>query len=369
MKSKIIDISVILILLLSVLSCRQQVVSSRSTVPFVSDILSDKYAPENLMLRHHQEPVPSGDIVIIGADSLCMRFAEFFTSAETRDNVSGSHLQDDLPDFAGETLSCVIDDADYSSMFNSLGEEAFREQVVRRTLAAVDTVLHISPYDIDGLGYKNPAKIIILADPFFAEYGAFDVATLFASSGCGIPVIVPVDMVFSKAFAEAPDRNITVGLICGGAQSDTGIYRKRFSSVSSKCGKEGSELFAFVNDGRDSLVHHFLDAYAASGMTRPLDAVIFDDIHIDVDLLKAEFADMLSVHNESSMIYGRMISKDFEVIETKKLVAEYCYDVLRRDNLFTHNIALPAVEFYRVFPEPRSSDGSIILINSIYVQD
>ena len=64
-----------------------------------------------------------------------------------------------------------------------------------------------------------------------------------------------------------------------------------------------------------------------------------------------------------------MLSRDFVMVRGLDTVAEYCYNLLRRHNLFTHDIAYPQLALYRPAPSPESEDGLIILISDHYVQN
>lgn len=345
-------------------SCGHQVTGTRETIPYVSSLLIDKNSHEMSLLKGLGAPSPAGDIFIIGSEPVCADFAEFFSSIDKRDNVDGSIGSDLLPDYCGETLDCVTDSFGLSD-----SPELARERAVRKVLASMDTTVHISPYDIDGMGRKNLAKVIILADPFVAQNGAFDVDTLFRSTGCTIPVIVPLDAMIRKVFRQSPDRNLSVGVIYGTHYKDETPFVSRFNELAAESGHGDSECFVYRNERKDSLFHYFLTEYSKVNQGRPLDALIVDDVNIDLDMLKLELAETLSVLHESSMTLGRLISKDFLLFEAKTEVEEACYRILRERNLFTHNISYPRVEEYKAHLKPRSDDGSIILIHADYVQN
>ena len=131
----------------------------------------------------------------------------------------------------------------------------------------------------------------------------------------------------------------------------------------------GGDARRFVAEPGDRLLHRFLQRYIAEGNTRPLDAILIDDLAVRPDSLKNELADIVSVMNESSMTFGRLISRNFVFLDTFDSVADYCYALLRENNLFTHNIAKPQVSIYRPVRKPESGDRSIILIPGSYVQN
>lgn len=350
------------------LACRRQVVETHPTIPLVREILADKNGPRMRLLRDLQ-PKPASDITLIGSDFACERLAEQFYFRDLQDNVDASFRMDGLPDFAGETFSCIEDSLDYSGLVAAGQSEELRRQTVLRVLAALDTVVHISPYDMDGLATKASSKMVVLADPFLTEYGGFDVDTLLQSSGCTVPVVRPVELMIDRAFEQGGRWDLSVGIICDPRFEDSGIYGKIFARKAAERGAKGASCAVFGIADRDSVLHRFLRRYRDAGNAKPLDAILIDDLAVQPDSLKIELAEIVSVMNESSMTYGRLISRNFVFLNTFDTVAECCYSLLRENNLFTHNIAKPQVSIYRPVPKPGSADGSVILIPGSYVQN
>ena len=97
--------------------------------------------------------------------------------------------------------------------------------------------------------------------------------------------------------------------------------------------------------------------------------MLIDDLSVNPDSLKFELAEIVSVMNESSMTYGRLIPRDFFFLNAFEEVADCAHDFLRDHNLFTHNIAMPRISVYRPAKHPDADDGSIILIPGSYVQN
>ena len=349
-------------------ACRRQVVETRPTIPLVREILAEKNGPRMQLLRDLQ-PMPAADISIIGSDFTCERLAEQFYFRDLQDNVDAGLQEDGLPDFAGETFSCIEDSLDYRSFIAAGQPEELRKQTVLRVLAALDTVVHISPYDLDGLATKASSKMIVLADPFLAEYGGFDVDTLLQSLGCGVPVIRPIELMIDRAFEQSGRGDLSVGIICDPRFEESGIYSKIYARKAAERGAKGASCVTFGTADRDSVLHRFLRQYRDAGNEKPLDAILIDDLSVQPDSLKIELAEIVSVMNESSMTYGRLIARNFVFLNTFDSVAEHCYALLRENNLFTHNIAKPQVSIYRPVRKPESDDGSIILIPGSYVQN
>jgi len=357
-----------LLLLLLPAACQRQDEEVRPTIQLVRDILSDRADPRARMLRSGN-PKPASDIAIIGSEFACERLAEQFYFRDLQDNVDARNLSDGLPDFAGENFVCLEDTCAYDAILQEQGAEALRRQTVFRVLAAMDTVAHISPYDLEGLGSKLPSKLIILADPFLAEYGGFDVDTLMRSTGCNVPVVNPAELMIGRAFDQATRGDLSVAILCDPHFVESGIYEKIFARMADERGLKGASCVVAGMVQRDSLLRRFLYEYVEEGHTKPLDAILIDDLLVDPDSLKTELAELVSVMNESSMTYGRLIPRNFFFLNAFEELADYCHGYLRENNLFTHNIAKPRVSIYRSVQRPGTDDGSIILIPGSYVQN
>lgn len=357
----------LLVLLLLPAACRRQVEETRPTIPLVREILASRSDPRALMLRD-RESRPASDITLIGSEFACERLAEMLLFRDSQDNVDARVNGDGLPDFAGETFALIEDSVPYADILRDSPEE-LRRQTVARVLSALDTVVHISPYDLDGLASKPSSKMVVLADPFLSEYGGFDVDTLLRSTGCRIPVVSTIELLLDRAFARGGRYDLSVGILCDPQFDSTGIYERIFSRMARERRMSGATLVVQGVSSRDSVLHTFLKNYAASGQTKPFDAILIDDLSVRPDALKSELAEIVSVMNESSMTYGRLVSRGFFFLNAFDEVAATCYNYLRQNNLFTHNIAKPQVSVYRPVRRPGSEDGSIILIPGSYVQN
>ncbi len=357
----------LLILLLSA-SCVRQKVETRPTIPLVREILAEKTGPRAELLRGN-EPRPTSDIAIIGSEYACDRLAERFSFRDVQDNVDASYQVDGLPDFAGETFACIEDAAPYAEVLAADGADELRRRTVQRVLAALDTAVHISPYDLEGLSSKRASKFIVLADPVLAEYGGFDVDTLLSSTGCRVPVIRPVELMIDRAFANSTRGDLSVAILCDPHYGATGIYEQIFARKAAAQGRKGATCVVSSVARRDSVLHTFLKDYLAAGNTKPLDAILVDDLSVEMDSLKNELAEIISVMNESSMTLGRVIPRGFFFLNAFEEVSDCCYSFLREHNLFTHNIAKPQVMVFRPVRKPESEDDAIILIPGSYVQN
>ncbi len=349
-------------------SCRRAAEEYRPTIPYVREILSSRNGPEMDVLKRAAAPSVGDDITVIGTPEVCDRFSDLFSRYDRRDNVDGRYHGDGLPDFAGETLVCIADEGLASVPGDAPGIGAFREKTVREVLCALDTVLHISPYDMEGLGSKKSSKLIILSGANAVQYGGFDADTLFRSSGCGISLLSMPDLALERVMS-SPRRLLNVGILYDASASSGEVYSARFALKAAESGHGGSLCYTMPTGDRDSLMYRLVRSYLESGHGGALDALIVDDLSVDIDKLKNELAGMVSIMNESSMTYGRLISRDFVMVNSFDETAAAVYDTLRKYNLFTHNIAKPQVVTCRPVPKPEAGDASIILIPGSYVQN
>ena len=97
--------------------------------------------------------------------------------------------------------------------------------------------------------------------------------------------------------------------------------------------------------------------------------LIARELKIDISEVKVRLADVVSVMNASYITYGQSFADDVKMIDVVEECASYCYDLLRSENLFTHNISLPQAKMYRVHNTSNVLDSAIVLIPELYVQN
>lgn len=357
------------LVLLAAVSCGPGEVGVRPTIPYVDEILNGIRQRERSVMETSAIPQPSGNICVIGSWESCCGYADYFSGYDQRDNVDGSRSPDALPDFAGETIVCIADETSFAPDVLSGDTLEIRRAAVMRLVCAMDTLVHITPYDVDGFGGKSAAKLVVMADPCLAEYGMFDMDTLKSSLGNKVPIVSSLGLMLDAVFSSRPGEALNVGMVYDPRFAPDSIYTRQFRRAAVSHGVAESQCVVFPADSADSLLHRLVGNYAAAGNMRPLDAVLVDVPYVSADNIKAELADMVSVMNESALTYGRMLADDFRLMHGLDAVAGYCYDLLRRYNLFTHEIAFPEVELYRPVANPDSEEGEIILIPDLYVQN
>lgn len=349
-------------------ACSQHKQMSRPLGNFAREIISDKENIYNNLLDNACSTA-YGEITIIGDETSALKLAEDFASTDLRDNGNADRLSDQLADFAGEVISCIIDTTHTPFYrYDNDSKEFLSEILIRHTIAAMDTVVHISPYDLDGIGSKAASKIIIVTDPYLADYGLADADSLLNHFRCNVPVISPMDVMFEEIASS--DKHISmVGVLCAKEFASSGIYSGRLKQICRKYGRNDIDCVVIPSDGSLHTVRNFLDTYINIGISRPLDAILIDLVEADISNIKTELADLMSLMNVESMTYRKYISDDFIILESYSSVIDKCYDLMREKNMFSHRIIPPMIATYYNIPAPASIDGSFILIPGTYVQN
>ena len=361
-----------LLTLLSVVCCRPAAEQSRPTIPYVRNIISGAEAHGSAAIRGSLAPDVHADIAVIGFEEQCVSCLSSFLSYDGHDNVSGTAVPDGLPDFAGETF-CAVEDRINSScrdLFHSRGLEKTRELPVRLLVGALDTLYHLSPYDLEGLGHKLPAKMVVMADPYFCAFDRHDVDTLLRSFGSAVTVLYPIELAVEKIAADAAGRSsLTIGVMCDKVHAGTPVY----GNIIADAGIKGADVYAQSVAGSPDPFIDFLDKYAADSLRRPFDYIILDDPSLNPVLVEDGCARVSSVMSPESMTYSRHISKEgFKLLNVSDILMQTCFRALRRENLFTHNIAYPSAYTYVTVPSPEENaaqDNIWLIPSTSYVQD
>lgn len=348
-------------------SCDRQPATDSDIHPLVADILFDKLMPEHEILVNHAEPSVRGSIYIIGGENACKALSSAFQKCDAFDNVNGRHVSDGLPDFSGETICMVIDDAAYPywDYVQNNGQERMREHFIRQTISSLDTLCNLSRYDLDGRGYRAYAKMIIVADPYYLSWGKKDVDYMFGNIGCGIPVVQPSDLLFDSLLSDG-STELNVGIICDSVFTRSSVY---VETLKSKSGNQNASCFASSPVQGKSALISFLELYRQNGGRTPLDAILVEDISIDMDALRKDIALVRDLKRPEYLTYGKFLSENLRVIESSEVMTAFCYNFLRSSNLFTHKIAYPKLLSFRTYPHPDESIHSSLILQSDDVQD
>ena len=339
-----ISLSALILASLLAGGCRETVDSGRPTIPFVEHILKEKGGDWSLVSGFNPAD-PRGSIALVGPAGRNMELAGRFLNGDDYDNIDGRLAPDGLPDFSGERIDIVSDNANipYEAFLDGR-EDSLRTVTARNFLAALDTVLSIGAFDDEKLERKENAKLVVFTSPLSAMYGAFDVDTLVRSAGKAVPVIFPARLILDRQL----DRNIPhlhVAVITDSLTASSGAYQGIFDELAGQRGLLGCGCVAFSCDSL-SYAGDLLDAYRAAGGNMPISAVIVDDPSVDLESVSDSFGWIMRVQSEANLGYRKLIADGFVIIDAGRAVTDECYHILRRTNNFTHDIAYPYAREY-----------------------
>lgn len=88
----------------------------------------------------------------------------------------------------------------------------------------------------------------------------------------------------------------------------------------------------------------------------PISALVVDERSVDIEAVKASLEQVLTVQTEENLNSRKLITKDFEIVDMDKAVTDECYRILRKNNIFTHNISYPVSRNY-ITVKSTNSDG------------
>ena len=355
-------------LLLALLSCNPGSQSGRDPILLVKGIAADTSGEDHQLLASFSKVPASGDIYIVGSKRSCEMISRDFMACDVHENARGREWSDGLKDFAGETFASVCDDTFSPADSSSAAAEALRERAVRYALAALSSRCNVSVYDLDGNLMKNPAKLILLAEPGMLQNGKFDIDTLFTLTGCKVPVLSPQELLLDAALG-GEKKHFNIGILCDSLYIRSGVYKALFEARAREHDIVGARCFTAATPLSGGPVKAFLDAYIEAGNSEPLEALLIDDWSVDQESVLQEIQEIRDFSREEYLLYGKLLAPTFTVFSSSAITMNTCYGLLRERSLFTHRIAQPAAVSYTVKPRPDAAGEQFLLIPSENVQD
>ena len=134
-----------LLLLLAValgpVSCRRNTTVPRPAVEYVREILSHRNSDAYKTVSAYDPKGTAGPLCLVGEPERCLPIGERLMACDEVDNVTGSRTPDGLPDFAGETVLSVLDQANvpYGGFLEASNTAFLRELAVRHVVDCLDT--------------------------------------------------------------------------------------------------------------------------------------------------------------------------------------------------------------------------------------
>ena len=357
--------------------CRMKDTKTHTYIPYVASVLADTTSREFSLVRSFDIEDNTGTIAVIGEPEDVIRMTEALLTADSHNNVDGRGASDHLPDFAGETISPIIDLANYPyEDYKKLSNTAFlREVGVRNFLFAMDTSALVSPYDTLHSVRKVAAKAVIYASTSAGIYGFADADTLVRVINPSLTVLSALDVMVDKA----REKSDTVLIWTTAEKAAEGIYGDYFAAEGYPArlrerGESGAVKYRVFASQPDSLrddgslkgrVLDLLDKYMMLPQYGKIHSVVLDDRSISPAELQKVIDDLLQDDEDYMLVYRNLLAPDCECIWAEKAVSELLYSKMRQVNSFSHKIAYPSMKGYVTLPSaslPQSVygvDGSL----------
>ena len=340
-------------------ACHERQAPVRDTIPYVKQLAADTAGTHSL-LASYRSAGTMGSIAVIGEPEAALRLANCLLEADEVDNIDGKARPDRLPDFAGESFDILMDqyNAPYTRMAAS-SPDSLREVAVRNTVMSVDSVAYSNALDPMSRLPKRRAKVFVLANSLLAEYGQFDIDTLFKMVGREALVLTPVEAMLETA-AKAGCRNVAVWA----PQEARSAYEHAAKILAPEM-----EVTVVSTTGNGMLRPAFRDMLRIFRSLKPkatLDAVLLDSFTADLEELAAEQEHIHRQITEEDMAFDRILTPHFRFIEPNECLTSALYRLLRERNLFTHDIAYPSVRYYQT-EENRDGEYVPVEVSAEYI--
>ena len=330
----------VLALLVALASCNERPVVLRDTIPYVKQLAVDTTGSFRL-IRAYRTAGTKGSIAVIGEPEDAARLASILLTADYVDNISGRAAPDRLPDFAGESFDILLDEynAPYLRMAGS-SPDSLREVAVHNAVIAVDSVAYSNALDPRSRLSKSRAKVFVLANSLLAEYGQFDIDTLFKMAGREAVILTPVEAMLQEA-ARSGYKSVAVW-----APAEA---RSAYENAAKEL-VPGMDVTVVSTTGNGILRPAFRDVLRIYRSLKPgsnLDAVLLDSFTVNQEELEDEKEHIHRQITEEDMAFDRILMPHFRFIDPSEALTGALYRLLREKNLFTHDIAYPTVRYYQ----------------------
>lgn len=339
---------VLYLMLLSALlvSCNDHDAGVARPHPLVEAIVADTTSSYHHAVRAAGHDNNHGTIAVVGAPADVVLVSEALLTADMHDNISGSHNPDGLPDFSGEVIAQILDNAhsSYEAYASENGEDALRELSIRNFLRAVDTTAVENPLDSTSVKSRKRSKMVVFASSLSSAFGLFDVDTLCSSLGADIITVAPVQAMvdYAKARHHGP---LNLVVWSESSKISRGVYS---SSIKDEDYLALAPSMEYVEDSisvRSSFLS-LLDMYIDAGNTQRISAVLVDNFDIPSGSVDQAVAEILSSDDDNLLIYRNILEPEFVCVYPWIAIADRCYRHLRTANAFTHRIAYPELRSY-----------------------
>ena len=330
----------VLALLAALVSCNEHPTVLRDTIPYVKQLAVDTTGSFRL-IHAYRTAGTKGSIAVIGEPDAAARLASVLKEADLVDNINGRPVPDRLPDFAGEAFDIILDEYNdpYLRMAGS-SPDSLREVAVHNAVIAVDSVAYSNALDPRSRLSKTRAKVFVLANSLLAEYGQFDIDTLFKMAGREAIILTSVEATLQEC-ARSGYKSVAVWAPAEARSAYENAARTLTPQM---------DVTVVSTTGNGILRPAFRDMLRIYRSLKPgsnLDAVILDSFTVNLDDLEDEKEHIHRQITEEDMAFDRILMPHFRFIDPSEALTGALYRLLREKNLFTHDIAYPTVHYYQ----------------------
>ena len=340
-------------------SCQEHPTVVRDTIPYVKQLAVDTTGSFRLIHAYHTAGT-KGSIAVIGEPEVAVQLASVLMKADYVDNIDGRPVPDRLPDFAGESFDILLDEynAPYLRMAGS-SPDSLREVAVHNAVIAVDSVAYSNALDPRSRLAKSRAKVFVLANSLLAEYGQFDIDTLFKMAGREAIILTPVEAMLQEAV-----RSGYKSIAVWAPAEARSAYENAARAIAPKM-----DVTVVSTTGNGILRPAFRDMLRIYRSLKPgsnLDAVLLDSFTVSQEELVAEKEHIHRQITEEDMAFDRILMPHFRFIDPGISLTGALYRLLREKNLFTHDIAYPTVRYYQT-EENRDGEFVPVEVSAAYL--
>ena len=341
--------------LAALVSCRETVFTPRPTIPLVYEILQDTSGLKGVV-KSYRSDIPGGSIAVIGPSEKTILLAESLLTADFVNNIDGSSREDLLPDFSGEHIDLLLDPVnDPYEKFLPDETDGLRDAAVRLSVFAMDTLCRLNPYSADNLRRKSGAKVLVFSSTLMSGWGQFDVDTLIQLAGGRPLTLSPVQALLEEALIGGDKVNI--GVWASAQVAESGVYEAVHAGMRSSSALR--VLTPREGDDDASQFRSFLSQYRRAGFPLPMHVLLLDEFGAPASEIMAMADSIRAGFSEEDLAMAKVLAPDFRVVEATSALCHSCYRMLRRENLFTHNISYPVASLYRT---EKDHDGTMVLV-------
>ena len=342
-----------------VLSCGRTKPGTGHVVPFVQRLLSDTLSAEFQSLSKVDLDNVSGSIAVIGAPEDAILISEALLDCDLRDNISGRHVPDQLPDFSGETIAPLLDraNAPYNGFLSGGNPDLLREVTVRNVLLSLDTLCWQRPFDVMPPIRKSGAKLVILASTVSSVYGLDQLDTLRKVALSHLPVFSSLEAMLDDAASRKPGtRHMLVWTSASNYES--GVWQdapaiRNLASPSSCVAYPAADSLS-IRDNFLSMLDNYIEEFG----TRKISFILLDDPSVDPAEIDAVIASLLASDDDNLVIYRNMLASDAACLSPSRSLRVLVFDYMRKANLFSHMIAYPHFSGMFTAPARGLEDGA-----------